>query len=109
MDKKPYIGQKDKRVVISKKTFVPNTIGERKETLVKISDAWAHMQDLSGGEDVEGKVRVLYNRAYIVRWNSEFLAQKSLVIQDGDMKFEVEYVSEIGRKDHLKLVCKSYE
>jgi head-tail adaptor len=109
MDKKPFIGQKDRRIVINKKTLLANTSGERKETLVKITDAWAFMDDLSGGEDVEGKVRALYSRAYVVRWQSELLTEKRLVIVDDERTFEVVYVAEIGRKDHVRLVCKAYE
>lgn len=110
MDKKPYIGQKDRRIEISSKVNVRNAqTGEAVETLQKITDAWAFMEDISGGEDVEGKVRALYNRAYTVRWNSEFLSVRPLVVTDGTQVFEVEYVKEIGRKDHVRLVCKNYE
>lgn len=109
MVKKPYIGQKDRRIVINKKTLVASSTGERKETTVKVTDAWAFMDDLSGGEDVEGKVRALYNRAYVVRWNGDLLVEKPLTIVDGPLTFEVVYVTEIGRKDHIRLVCKAYE
>lgn len=109
MDKKPYIGQKDRRINVSTKTLVATNTGERKETIVLVSEAWAYVEDISGGEDVEGKIRSLYNRAYYVRYNAEFLTERRLLVIDGEKRFEVVYVSEMGRKDHLKLVCKLYE
>jgi head-tail adaptor len=109
MSKKPYIGQKDRRIAVSKKTFVQNEVGEPKETIVLITEAFAFMEDVSGGEDVEGKIRHLYNRTYTIRYNNDIVTGSSLLVIDGEQTFEVNHILEIGRRDHIKLVCKTYE
>jgi len=110
MEKKPFIGQKDRRITVSTKTFAANAVGERKETVVAISDAFAFMDDVSGGEDIEGKVRHLINRTYFIRYNPVVKAKaNALVVIDDSKKYDVYHIKEIGRKRYLEIMVKDYE
>ena len=107
---KPFIGQMDRKIVVKSFTVTRNTVGEQRTSGVVVVQPFAYRKELSGGEDVEGKVRSLFSRSYIIRYNSQILTERNkLIVEDGPDKLEVEHVKEIGRKSHLELICKYYE
>ena len=110
MENKPYIGQKDRQVQIIEQTEVSSATGAPVKTNVVKANPFAYMKDVSGGEDVEGKVRHLVNRTYTIRYNSDIATNGfKYFLLDGGAKFFIEHVKEIGRKDHLELICRLYE
>jgi len=110
MEKKPFVGQMDRKVQIVEVTKTKTTTGFEPSTDVTVCEPFAFMEEVSGNEVEEGKVIQLVNRTYTVRYRSEIkLKQNKLVLIDGTQRYEVNNIIEIGRKSHLKLVCRKYE
>jgi hypothetical protein len=68
------------------------------------------MKDISGGEEVDGKVRHLVSRIYTI-WFNPIIKEKgtALIVIDEGRKFEVLHTIEIGRRHYLELRVKAYE
>ena len=110
MEKNPFIGQMDKKVLLYKEVHAQNATGEEKPTLELVSGVWAYMEEVSGDEDVEGKVRHIIKRKYTIRYNKEVLALKNkLKLKDADVVYNVYHLKEMGRKKHLQLLVNDYE
>lgn len=110
MEKKPFVGQMDRKVQIVELTKTKTSTGEETTTDVAVCEPFAYMEEVNGDELEEGKVIALVNRSYTVRYRSEIKAgQNKLILIDGNRRFEVNNIVEIGRKSHLKLVCRIYE
>lgn len=109
-DKKPFISQLDRKVQIIQFVTTKNEVNEKITTQEVIAQPMAKMEDVSGTEDVEGKVRYMVNRKYTIRWNSDVATLKNkLAVKDGEKLFDVINVVELGRKSHLMLMVKNYE
>lgn len=111
MSKPPFIGQLDRVIEIIEKTMILDSqTNAETSTENVIASPWAFMDDVSGGEVVDGKVKHLVSRTYTVRYNPLILAGgNKLVVKDGEIRFEVLHVIELGRKRHLEIRVKSYE
>lgn len=110
MEKAPFIGQMDRVVTIVKFINTRNSTGEKEVTQEVISNPFAHMEDVSGTEDVEGKVRYLVNKKFTIRYNPIVNDLKNqLGLLDEGKLYDVINVIEIGRKSHLRLIVKNYE
>lgn len=110
MADKPYIGQMDRKISIVKFVTTRNSTNEKEVTQEVISEPFAWVQDVSGGEDVEGKVRYLVTKSFTIRYNqlvNDFKNQ--LGINFEGKLFDVVNVIEIGRKARLKIIVKNYE
>lgn len=110
MEKKPFIGQMDRKIQVVELSKEKTTTGSEIDTDTTICEPFAFMEEVSGGEVEEGKVIQLVNRKYTVRYRPELvLKQNKLLVVDGAYRFEVNNIIEIGRKSHLTLVCRKYE
>lgn len=110
MEKSPYIGQMDRKIQIVELIKTKNSTGEEEVTENIISVPMSCMNEVSGSEDAEGKIRHIVNRTYTIRYNSDVLNKAAgLVVKDGVQKFPVYHVKEIGRKKHLILLVQDYE
>lgn len=107
---KPFIGQMDRKILIVKFVNTRNSTNEKVVTQEVIAEPWAAMTDISGTEDVEGKVRYLVNKKFTIRYNQEVNDMKNQLglLFEGKL-FDVINVIEIGRKSHLQLIVKNYE
>lgn len=106
----PYIGQMDRKILIFEETKARNTVGEEKPTPSTIAEPYAYMQERSGSEDVEGKVRHLISRSYTIRYNATVLEKGTrLKLTDNSQTFNVYHIKELGRKKHLELLVTDYE
>lgn len=107
----PFIGQLNRVITVKKEVFVRNAdTGEDKPTLQTVAETWAFMQEKNGNEDVEGKVRHLINRSYIIRHNATIAATGTkLKVEDQGVLYNIYHVKEIGRKRHLELLVANYE
>jgi head-tail adaptor len=109
MEKTPYIGQLDRRIQIVQLTVVRNSVGEQITTEVEVCMAQSMMKDVSGSEDVEGKVKHLVNRTYMIRHNDQVATNGlNYVLVDGSQKFEITNIKTIGRRQYLELICRNY-
>lgn len=107
----PFIGQLNRRVQIVEMIKTRNSTGEEEITHKVIASPYAMMVDVSGTEDVEGKVRHFINRHYTIRWCATFTnrATTHLLLIDGTNKFNIYHTMELGRRQYLKLLVKEYE
>jgi head-tail adaptor len=110
MEKAPFIGQMDRKVQIVKVVATRNSTNEKEVTPEVIAEPWANMIDISGSEDVEGKIRYLVNKKFTIRYNQivNNLKNQLGVLYEGKL-YNVINVIEIGRKSHLQLIVKNYE
>ncbi len=110
MEKKPFIGKKDRKIALVERVSNRSGTGAEKTTPNTVATPWAFMDDVSGNEDVEGKVRHLINRLYIVRYDPKILEKgTALVLLDEGKEFEIIHILNIGRKDHLEIRVKLYD
>lgn len=110
MEKNPYIGQMDRRIKLVDKVTARSETGAVTSTENVVAESYSNMKDLSGMEDVEGKVRHLVNRIYIIRYNPVVKEKgTALILIDEDKKYEIIHIVELGRKQHLELRVKLYE
>lgn len=110
MEKKPFVGQMDRKIQIVEKTYTQNDMGEKTSTDTVVCEPFSQMEDIGGSEDVEGKVKHLVNRTYVIRYRSEVKSKANeLFIIDDGKRFMIEHMIEIGRKSHLKLIARLYE
>lgn len=110
MVNKPFIGQLDRKIKIVELLVQQNEIGENKPEEVVFCEPWSKLEDLSGNEDIDGKVIHLISRKYTIRYRSEILINgHKMILQDGDHKFSITHVKLLGRKSFLELYCNVYE
>lgn len=110
MEKNPFIGQMDRKIKLVEKVPIRSTTGAETSIENIVAQPFACMNDVSGNEDVEGKVRHLINRTYVVRYNPVIKEKgTSLVLIDEDKKYEIIHILDLGRKRHLELRVKLYE
>jgi hypothetical protein len=110
MEKAPFIGQLNRKIKIVELISTPNSTGEMEPVKNEIAAPFSYMEDSSGNEDVEGKIRHVMNRFYVIRF-SDVIKNKGteLMVIDGTKEFDIYHIQEIGRRKHLKLLVRDYE
>lgn len=109
MDKTPYIGQMNRKIKIVEFEKTQNSTGEAEIEENIISEPFAFMNEVSGSEDADGKIRHIVNRTYTIRHNTSVIRKATeLVVYDNEQKFSVYHVKEIDRT-HLVLLVTNYE
>jgi head-tail adaptor len=110
MEKTPFIGQLDRKIQIVELVKTQNTTGEMEVAQLVLSEPYAQMNDVSGNEDVEGKIRHIINRFYIIRYSETIRMHASeLILIDNGQQFSIYHAVELGRKKYLKLLVRDYE
>lgn len=106
---KIFIGQIDRKIEVIELIKTKTTTGSTTNTQQVIASPFAYMNEVSGAEDAEGKIRHLVNRTYAIRYNALVLEKSNaLKVKDGNELFDVVHVKELGRKKHLQLIVKLY-
>jgi len=106
---KPFIGAMNRKITIVEKVIGRTSTGSEKTSEETVCVPYAAMIDNSGNEDIEGKVIHLINRSYTIRTNATVKSKGTkLIVIDGDKRFEIYHVKEIG-KTHLEILCRNYE
>lgn len=105
---KPFIGKMDRKIQIYKVETIKNEVAEDIPKDILAVDTYAFMSDLSGTEDVEGKIRHIITRSYIIRKRDGLLKSVEMKLVDGDQSFNVYHVRQIERS-HLMLLVNTYE
>jgi head-tail adaptor len=110
MEKNPFTGQLDRKIVIKEITTINNPIGENVETETIFCEPYAMLTELSGSEALDGKVIHLVDRKYTIRYRKE-IAQRGnqMILIDGSDKFKIIHSKLIGRRSHLELICSRSE
>jgi len=106
-----YIGQLDQRISITESVRTTSTTGEKTVVDTEVATAWAKIEDVSGTEDVEGKVLALNVRKYIIRYNPTVAAKQinALTINDAGNLYNIYSTAIIGRKEFMVLKCSKKE
>lgn len=108
--KHPFIGQMDREIQLVLKK--PSQSGTGAETFTDevVATPWAYMQDVSGTEETEGKIKHLVNRTYTIRFDETVKQElNALILIDEEQRFEVIHILELGRRKHLEIRVKNYE
>lgn len=87
-----------------------STTGERARTEEKIADLWVARQDVSGTEEIEGKVLPLRVCRFVCRFSTDLLTNgEKYFIRDIDGDYQVNNVNITGqgRDRFLELKCSS--
>ena len=110
MEKAPFIGQLDRKIVIIQITNVRDSMSVNKPTETTVCEPYAKMDDVYGTEELEGKIFHLVNRKYTIRYR-DIIANKGheMLLIDNDQKFKIKHVKLIGRRSHLELLCERNE
>ncbi len=100
----------DRRIQLVQKIKSQTETCSEVSTEAVISECFASMKDVSGGEEVDGKVKHLVSRTYTI-WFNPLVKEKgtALILIDENRKFEILHIIEIGRKQYLEIRCKLYE
>ncbi len=110
MDRKPFVGQLDRKIQVVELTKSQTSTGSEITTDTVVCEPYAFMEDISGGEVEEGKVIHMVNRTYIIRFNASVKEKSNqLIVIDENQRYQVVHAVEIGRKSFLKLIVKIYE
>lgn len=110
MEKKPFIGQMDRKVVILKFVKTQSSTGATVPSEQTVICVFAKMDEKSGNEELDGKVMHVVNRTYTIRFDQTILNYgKDYILQDGSVKYKIVNVSELGRRQHLILKVNVYE
>ncbi|MGQ7945012.1 phage head completion protein [Flavobacterium sp. WC2509] len=110
MEKNPYIGQMNSVIQLVEKVKTRTETGSEISTNAPVCSPFAKMTDISGNEVVDGKVKHLVNRIYVVRFNDVIKSKgTALVLIDEGREFEVIHILELGRRQHLEIRVKIYE
>jgi len=110
MEKNPFIGQMDRVIQLVEKAKSQTSTGSEVSTNVPVCEPWAMMKDISGNEVIDGKIKHLVNRIYVIRFNDVVKSKgTALVLIDEGREFEVIHILELGRRQHLEIRVKIYE
>lgn len=111
MENLPYIGQLQYPITIEREVKGRTTTGEESATSYEtVLDLKAKLSRQNGNDDVEGKVRTLIDRSYIVRFRSELLEDTdTLYVVDGTERYRIYNVRELKRKRWLEILVTQYE
>jgi len=110
MGANPFIGQMDRLIVLVEKGSTQSATGAETINDVQVAEEWAYMQNVSGSEETDGKIKHLITRTYTIRFNEDVkLKSNKLILIDESQRYEVIHVIEIGRKKHLEIRVKVYE
>lgn len=101
-------GKLDKRITIERASEAPDTAGQVIQTWSVFSKAWASYKAGSGAESFTSDQRSSKSSAvFRIRYQAG-VNPKMRVLFDGEY-WEIEAVHPVGRRDHLDLVCHSFE
>lgn len=107
---KPFAGQLDRRITVIYEELLKNSIGEEKPERRVLCRPWAKLDEVGGGEEVEGKVLHRTGRSFIVRFRQEIKQKNNQLFVDYEgVIYNVTHIKEIGRKEFLELQCVVYE
>lgn len=108
--KVPYVGQLNRKIKIIGTVTSQNSIGEEKPAKSVICEPWAYMSEVSGGEEVEGKILHRTTRKFVVRYRQQIkqLSNKLILEYDG-VEYDVTHVKELGHRNYLELQVVDYE
>lgn len=104
------MGELDTRIHIIQGIETISEIGEQKTADKVLMCVWAKLNEVSGGEDVDGKILHRTSRNFIVRYRKEIEQMRNtLKVEYLDQKYDVLHVKTLGRKQYLELQCVDYE
>lgn len=111
MSKQPYIGQLEYPISVVRQVKTRGTTGEaRVDSYDTVANLKSALNKQSGKDDVEGKVRSLIDRSYVVRYRPELLEDTdTLLVLDRGEKYRVYNVVEITRKRYLEILVTRFE
>lgn len=111
MNTNTYIGQLDRRISIKEDVRATSSTGEKTKTPTLFNTVWSKVEDVSGNEDIDGKIIALNVRKYIVRYDPALVLKEitDMFIDDAGEVYNIHSVSYQGRKEFITLKCSKRE
>jgi len=107
---KPFVGQLDRRITLFESEKVQNAIGEEKQVDTVVCIPWAKVDEVSGGEETDGKILHKTQRNFIIRFRADVNTKSNQLKVDFEgTRYNVTHVKQIGRREFLELQCVIYE
>lgn len=104
------IGDLDRRIILQSFNASINTLtNEEKANWQTEKEVWAKVEFPKGDEkELLYQERSIINIIFTVRYDPQFLKRRNRIIHSG-RSFDIESHNELGRRDFLKIYCKTHE
>lgn len=102
------LGNFKERIRISRKIKSKDAAGSPTETELLVLRCWSQRIEVGGEEDVEGKVRVLFDVAFIIKYDARFTNGKGalmIVKDDPGIIYHIDSVVEVAFRKYLRINC----
>lgn len=111
MKQKPYIGQLKYPITVETETKTRTTTGEETITgTTVIADVKAQLLNQQANDDVDGKLRSLIDRSYVLRYKKTITDNAdNLIVRDQGVLYRVYNIIEVEKNRYLKLLVTKYE
>lgn len=98
-------GPLDRRIELQSRTTAKDSYGEEVISFTSLAFVWASKRDERGREFLASNAeRAEAMTIWAIRWRSDVKAQDRLVY--ATVQYDIESISELGRRDGLELICK---
>lgn len=99
-------GQLNKRIAVKSITYNRSAIGEPEQVSQLLVDCWAKKVDVSGNEEIEGKVLVVNVVNFYIRYRENIAENATqMYVVYKSKEYNIVAVSENGVKAYLELKC----
>lgn len=105
-DNNTFIGELNERITIKSFVDIKSTIsGESTKQLQVLKNCWAKVEDVSGSEEVEGRVVYVNVKAFTVYFDKRLTGASATdkQIEYNGETYQIVSDTKIGRKRYLKL------
>lgn len=104
--KKIQIGNFKTKVQILRKTKTKDALGSATENTQVLKTCWAQQIEVAGSEEEEGKIRTLFDAAFIIKYDRALHKGKAvgMILKDEDNdEFEIASIIEIEFRKYLRI------
>lgn len=103
---KVQLGDFKNKIQVLEKTKTKSSTGSSVESTNVLKTCWAQQVEVAGAEDVEGKVRVIFDAAFYIKYDRRLSKGKAigmLVKDEDDTLFKIEDVVEVEFRKFLRI------
>lgn len=100
------LGNFKSKIQILSKTKTKDALGSATENVAILKTCWAQQIEVAGSEDDEGKVRVMFDAAFIIKYDKDLHKGKAvgMVVKDqDDFEFDVSSIIEVEFRKYLRI------
>ncbi|QOD60653.1 head-tail adaptor protein [Polaribacter haliotis] len=100
------LGNFKNKIKILQKIKTKDSLGSPVEVDQVLKTCWAQQIDVAGSEDEEGKVRAIYDSAFIIKYDIRLANGKAigmLVKDEAEREFSIESIIEVEFRKFLRI------